>query len=128
MTTVGGNKIENWRQNDIFWAICLHPLSNSRPVFIMTFAEWREQSLLSISQMNDFIERFWRRRDPDLATEANERIPEPYRRLAYAWENETIVINLIVEKVPSGSYNIDVKVADSVSGDKVKQTKPVAIE
>ena len=39
------------------------------------------------AEKEQFIEQFWRRRDPDLTTVANEFKDEHYRRIAYANEN-----------------------------------------
>jgi len=52
--------------------------------YIMRKNEYQEYSTLMINQMTDFYLRFWRSRDPNLATDLNERIPEHYRRLFYA--------------------------------------------
>jgi tetratricopeptide (TPR) repeat protein len=41
----------------------------------------------SVTNFTNFFERFWRSRDPNLATEKNERIPEHYRRIYYARKN-----------------------------------------
>jgi hypothetical protein len=38
----------------------------------------------SLVNLTEFFERFWRSRDPNLATDENERIPEHYRRIYFA--------------------------------------------
>jgi GWxTD domain-containing protein len=43
-------------------------------------------SLTTDQEKEEFIEQFWRRRDPDLTTAANEFKEEHYRRLAYVNE------------------------------------------
>jgi GWxTD domain-containing protein len=49
--------------------------------------EYNELQITEIDFLNKFYERFWRWRDPNLASDQNERIPEYYRRLSYARKN-----------------------------------------
>ncbi len=58
---------------------------NEEVVWIISHAE-REQfeKLKDDAARTDFIEEFWRRRDPTLSTARNEYKEEHYRRLAYA--------------------------------------------
>ena len=44
------------------------------------------QSLSTLDEKDQFVEQFWRRRDPDLRTAANEFKEEHYRRIAYTNE------------------------------------------
>ncbi len=52
--------------------------------YIMNDDEYDELHTTPIDSIGDFYSRFWRSRDPDLATERNERIAEHYKRLTYA--------------------------------------------
>jgi len=52
--------------------------------YIMDNDEYDEYNNTRIASIGDFYSRFWRSRDPDLATERNERIVEHYQRLSYA--------------------------------------------
>jgi len=52
--------------------------------YIMNDDEYDEYNNTPIDSIGDFYSRFWRSRDPDLATEHNERIVEHYQRLTYA--------------------------------------------
>ena len=44
------------------------------------------ESLSTLDEKEQFVEQFWRRRDPDLRTAANEFKEEHYRRIAYVNE------------------------------------------
>jgi GWxTD domain-containing protein len=55
--------------------------------YIINNSEFEEYQSLSIADLPDFYARFWRSRDPNLATQTNERIAEYYKRLKYAWKN-----------------------------------------
>lgn len=55
--------------------------------YIMNDDEYDEYKTTPIDSIGNFYSRFWRSRDPDLATERNERIVEHYKRLSYAWKN-----------------------------------------
>ena len=52
--------------------------------YIMRDKEYEDYQRTSLTQLPNFYWRFWRSRDPNLATRVNERIPEHYRRVAYA--------------------------------------------
>jgi len=52
--------------------------------YIITESEYRILQSLPMDSLNVFYKRFWRSRDPNLATLDNERIPEHYQRLTYA--------------------------------------------
>jgi len=52
--------------------------------YIMNAAEYRQLQSVPVSDLVNFYKHFWISRDPDLPTEANERIPEHYRRVQYA--------------------------------------------
>ena len=52
--------------------------------YIMNDDEYDELHTTPIDSIGDFYSLFWRSRDPDLATERNERIVEHYQRLSYA--------------------------------------------
>jgi len=52
--------------------------------YIMNNDEFDEYNTTPINSIGNFYSQFWRSRDPDLATEENERIVEHYRRLSYA--------------------------------------------
>ena len=52
--------------------------------YIMNNDEYDEYNTTPIDSIGNFYSRFWRSRDPDLATEHNERIVEHYQRLFYA--------------------------------------------
>ncbi len=55
--------------------------------YIISSREKDEFQQLETDALRDaFIERFWRRRDPDLATDINEFRDEHFRRIAYASE------------------------------------------
>jgi len=63
---------------------------NEDVVYIITEEE-RDvfKSLTTDEEKENFIEQFWRRRDPDLKTAQNEFKEEHYRRIAYANERFT---------------------------------------
>lgn len=63
-----------WLEKDVVYIID----PNERNVFL---------KLTTPEEKDHFIEQFWRRRDPDLATPENEYKEEHYRRIAYANEN-----------------------------------------
>ena len=52
--------------------------------YIMLDTEYNEYLSTSIKDLPSFYLRFWLSRDPNLATEVNERIAEHYKRLKYA--------------------------------------------
>jgi len=52
--------------------------------YIMKDDEFLELRRTPLDSLSTFYRRFWRSRDPNLATEESERIPEHYNRLAYA--------------------------------------------
>lgn len=52
--------------------------------YIMEDDEYAELTSTPEDQLWKFYLGFWRRRDPYLATQENERIPEHYRRISYA--------------------------------------------
>lgn len=53
-------------------------------IVIATEEEKREYKNSPLEKKGAFLKRFWLKRDPDLTTEANERLVEHYRRLQYA--------------------------------------------
>jgi tetratricopeptide (TPR) repeat protein len=55
--------------------------------YIMSDAEYDRLAETPIDSLNDFYRHFWLKRDPDLATEENERISEHYSRLVYVYEH-----------------------------------------
>ena len=78
------------------------------------------QSLSTLDERDQFVEQFWRRRDPDLRTAANEFKEEHYRRIAYTnerfhsgkegWRTDRGRIYIIhgepaeIEAYPSGGF------------------------
>ncbi|MBN2030615.1 GWxTD domain-containing protein [bacterium] len=54
--------------------------------YIMNNEEYDSYVNTPIDSMGDFFFQFWQKRDPNLATEENERIAEHYRRLDYAYK------------------------------------------
>lgn len=64
---------EKWLREDVVYII----QRDEKVVF---------ESLTTDQEKEEFIEQFWRRRDPDLTTAANEFKDEHYRRLAYVNE------------------------------------------
>jgi len=52
--------------------------------YIMNDDEYDELQATPIDQVWNFYYRFWRSRDPNLATKKNERLVEHYKRLLYA--------------------------------------------
>ena len=52
--------------------------------YLMTDREFEKYQSAGEAGKKQFYEQFWRSRDPNLATSANERIPEHYQRLTYA--------------------------------------------
>ncbi len=69
----GLDPFRQWLDEDVLYIIT----AEERSVF---------ESLTTAEEREHFIEQFWRRRDPDPATEANEFREEHYRRIAYANE------------------------------------------
>lgn len=67
---------KTWLDRDVVWIIT----DEERSVFLKLTTE---------EERNQFIEQFWRRRDPDPRTAANEFKEEHYRRLAYVNEQFT---------------------------------------
>ena len=77
-------------------------------------------SLSTLDEKDQFIEQFWRRRDPDLRTASNEFKEEHYRRIAYVnerfhsgkpgWKSDRGRIYIIhgepaeIEAYPSGGF------------------------
>ena len=77
-------------------------------------------SLSTLDEKDQFVEQFWRRRDPDLRTAANEFKEEHYRRIAYTnerfhsgkegWRTDRGRIYIIhgepaeIEAYPSGGF------------------------
>jgi tetratricopeptide (TPR) repeat protein len=55
--------------------------------YIIKENEYEKINADSIADLTEFFERFWRSRDPNLATEENERIPEHYRRIYFSRRN-----------------------------------------
>jgi len=55
--------------------------------YLATDSEYAEYLRTPVDRLPYFFRAFWMARDPDLATEINERIPEHYRRLRYARTN-----------------------------------------
>lgn len=55
--------------------------------YIMNDQELGQAKSLQISELGTFYQRFWRQRDPNLATEMNERAAEYCRRLTFARKN-----------------------------------------
>lgn len=55
--------------------------------FILQDSEYNTYSEIPNDRLPTFLKRLWRSRDPNLATELNERIPEHYRRLSTAEKN-----------------------------------------
>jgi hypothetical protein len=55
--------------------------------YIMLDSEYDNYLMTSDKELPDFYRRFWLSRDPNLATEMNERIAEHYIRLKYAKNN-----------------------------------------
>lgn len=55
--------------------------------YIMNDAEYNELRMTPLEAVWKYYYRFWRKRDPNLATKKNERIVEHYRRLAFALRN-----------------------------------------
>src|SRR5580658_3653094 len=61
---------------------------NEDAVYIITDAERKSfQALTTDNDREQFIEQFWKRRDPTPDTERNEYREEHYRRIAYANEH-----------------------------------------
>ena len=77
-----------------FWR-AVHSISDNRDMkifiddirYIIKDKEYVKINGDSIINFTKFFERFWKSRDPNLSTEANERIPEHYRRIYYARKN-----------------------------------------
>jgi len=63
--------------NELFSDIC----------YIINNSEFEAYRSTSITDLPDFFARFWLSRDPNLATQLNERIAEHYKRLKYARKN-----------------------------------------
>ena len=55
--------------------------------YIMLDSEYEQYQNFKPEAFVDFVLKFWLKRDPDLATRENERLPEHYRRLYYARRN-----------------------------------------
>jgi tetratricopeptide (TPR) repeat protein len=55
--------------------------------YIMLDSEYEQYENLKPDEFWDFMLKFWLKRDPDLATRENERLPEHYRRVFYARQN-----------------------------------------
>ena len=62
---------KNWLENDVAYIIT----DEERKAF---------KKLQTDEEREQFIEQFWRRRDPDPDTDENEYKEEHYRRIAYA--------------------------------------------
>ena len=62
---------QSWLERDVVYIIT----EREREVFLL---------LESVDERNRFIEAFWRKRDPNPATPANEFRDEHYRRIEYA--------------------------------------------
>ena len=94
---------------------------NEDAVYIITEDEKSVfQSLSTLDEKDQFVEQFWRRRDPDLRTAANEFKEEHYRRIAYTnerfhsgkegWRTDRGRIYIIhgepaeIEAYPSGGF------------------------
>lgn len=67
---------QKWLQEDVLYIIA----AEEKAVF---------EKLTTVEEKEQFIEQFWRRRDPDLSTAVNEYKEEHYRRIAYANEHFT---------------------------------------
>lgn len=67
---------EKWLKEDVLYIIT----PEERAVF---------EALTTTEEKEQFIEQFWRRRDPDPRTSVNEFKEEHYRRIAYANDNFT---------------------------------------
>ena len=55
--------------------------------YLMRDREYDELKVTPLDKIWNFYHRFWRSRDPNLATRENERIVEHYKRLSYARKN-----------------------------------------
>lgn len=71
------NYFEKWLNQDVLYIVT----DEERSVF---------KNLTSPEEKESFIEQFWRRRDPDPDTAANEFREEHYRRVAYANDHFSI--------------------------------------
>jgi GWxTD domain-containing protein len=67
----GKDYFEKWLKQDVVYIIA----DEEKKVF---------ESLTTVEEKENFIEQFWRRRDPDPRTPGNEVKEEHYRRIAYA--------------------------------------------
>lgn len=78
-----GERVQQEESTDYYWKWL-----NEDVVYIITDEE-REVflSLTTDEERENFIEQFWRRRDPDPQTAVNEFKEEHYRRIAYANEH-----------------------------------------
>ena len=63
--------------NDLFSDLC----------YIMNDNEFEDYQSTPITELSQFYIRLWLSRDPNRATAKNERIPEHYKRVKYAWKN-----------------------------------------
>ncbi len=99
--------------------------------YIMDDEEYEEFINTPVDSIHDFYLRFWQKRDPNLATEENERIAEHYQRLSYAYKEYRrykigrTAIDFMHETLhPMASVaHIDVQVGD----DFIKDYLPKAI-
>jgi GWxTD domain-containing protein len=72
------NSISDTLEANVFFSDLYYIINNS---------EFEEYQSVSIADLPDFYARFWRSRDPNLATVTNERIAEYYKRLKFARKN-----------------------------------------
>jgi Flp pilus assembly protein TadD len=85
--------------------------------YIIKNNEYQQIKGDSLINLTDFFERFWIARDPNLATEINERIPEHYRRVYFARKNyrryaPMMFSNEIMYKMEHPYKLIDIKLGD----------------
>jgi GWxTD domain-containing protein len=86
---------------------------NEDAVYIITDAERKSfQALTTDNDREQFIEQFWKRRDPTPDTERNEYKEEHYRRIAYA--NERFKSGLPGWKTDRGRIYVQYGPADEV--------------
>jgi GWxTD domain-containing protein len=98
--------------------------------YIMNDNEFEEYQSTPITEMSQFYIRFWSSRDPNLATKINERIPEHYKRVKYAWKNYRRFIpgyyeKMIIYKMDNPFFRkLKLKFGDELSDPFVSKALP----
>jgi tetratricopeptide (TPR) repeat protein len=88
--------------------------------YIMNNSEFDELQSASPGDLAEFYNRFWLSRDPNLATEKNERIVEHYKRMVYARKN--------YRRYVTGQYvNVALYKLDRPRASKKSYAVPVAV-